>query len=228
MRGNTETATERTRLRRYPARGHYDRETTDRVLDEGIICHLGFVHDGQPFVIPTAYARLGDEIVVHGSAASRMLRVLKDGLPVCLTVTLVDGIVLARTAFNHSFNYRSVLVLGTAREITDPERKLAALRAFTERLVRGRWADVRPPTTQELQATSVLALPIEEASVKIRQGPPGDAGDELEFETWAGVIPFELRALPPIPDPRLPAGTEPPSYATAYPLLTARDDGGAR
>lgn len=220
---STELQTERTRLRRFPKRGRYDRASVYAILDAGILCHMGFVHDGRPFVIPTAYARIGDEIYLHGSAASRALRVLEHGLPVCVTVTLMDGIVLARTAFNHSFNYRSVVVLGVARPIEGEREKEEALRGFTERIVPGRWKDVRPPTSQELRATSVLALPIEEASAKIREGPPGDAGDELEFRTWAGVVPFELCARPPIPDPRLDAGLAAPDYARAYPRLPARD-----
>lgn len=216
---------ERTRVRRLPQRGVYDAATIHAILDEGLVCHVGFVHDGQPFVIPTAYARVGDEIVLHGSAASRTLGVAGGRAPICVTVTHVDGIVLARTAFNHSFNYRSVVVLGVAREIEDEAEKLEALRALSERLVPGRWVDVRPPTTQELRATSVLALRIDEASAKIRQGPPGDAGDELEFQTWAGVIPFETRALPPIPDPRLAPGTPVPAYASAYPRLPSSGGG---
>ena len=219
----TELQTEQTRLRRFPKRGRYDRASVYAILDAGILCHMGFVHEGRPFVIPTAYARIGDEIYLHGSAASRALRVLEQGLPVCVTVTLMDGIVLARTAFNHSFNYRSVVVLGVARAIEGEREKEEALRGFTERIVPGRWKDVRPPTSQELRATTVLALPIEEASAKIREGPPGDAGDELEFKTWAGVVPFELCARAPIPDPRLEAGLAAPDYARAYPRLPVRD-----
>lgn len=215
--------TRRTRLRRFPKRGSYDRESVHRVLDAGLVCHLGFVAEGQPFVIPTAYARIGECVYVHGSAASRALRALRGGAPVCITVTLVDGLVLARTAFNHSFNYRSVVVLGVAEEVAEPAEKERALRAFTERLVPGRWDDVKPPTKEEMAATSVLALPIREASVKERAGPPGDAGDELLFRTWAGVIPFELCAGPPIPDPRLDAGLEPPAYARRYPRLRAKE-----
>jgi nitroimidazol reductase NimA-like FMN-containing flavoprotein (pyridoxamine 5'-phosphate oxidase superfamily) len=214
-----ETKTRRTRLRRYPDRGRWDRETLYAILDEGLICHVGFVDDGQPFVIPTAYARHGDEIYLHGSAASRMMRLAAEGAPLCVTVTLVDGIVLARTAFNHSFNYRSVVVLGTATQIQSPERKEEALRHFTERLVPGRWRDVRPPTPEEIKQVTMLSLPIQEASAKVRTGPPGDAGDELEFRTWAGVIPFRIFALPPLPDPRLEPGLAPPGYALDYPRL---------
>jgi hypothetical protein len=208
--------TARTRLRRFPSRGHYDRETIYRILDEGLICHLGFVRDGMPFVVPTAYGRVGDAVYVHGSAASRALRVLKAGGPVCLSVTLTDGIVLARTSFNHSFNYRSVTILGVAEEVVEPEEKTAALARLTEQLVPGRWADVRWPTPLELKATSILRLPIEEASAKIRTGPPGDEGEELDIPCWAGVIPLELRPLPPIPDPKLRAAIDPPAYVRAY------------
>ena len=214
--------TRRTRVRRFPKRASYDRESVYRVLDAGIVCHLGFVADEQPVVLPTAYARIDDHIYFHGSAASRGLRLLRAGAPMCLTVTLVDGIVLARTAFNHSFNYRSVVVLGVARDIVDPAEKEHALRAFTERLVPGRWNDVRRPTAEEIAASSVLALPIEEASVKERSGPPGDAGDELLYRAWAGVIPFELCAGDPIPDPRLDADLAAPDYALRYPRLSHR------
>lgn len=223
MRETDELQTERTRLRRFPKRGHYDRATIDAILDAGIICHLGFVHDGQPFVIPTAYARIGERLLLHGSAASRAMRALEGGLPACVTVTHVDGIVLARTAFNHSFNYRSVVVLGVATPVEDAEEKRAALRGFTERIVPGRWNDVRPPTEQELRATTVLALPIDEASAKIREGPPGDDGEELEFRAWAGVVPFELCARPPIPDPRLAPDIPTPEYALPYPRLPLRE-----
>lgn len=206
-------------MRRFPRRGHYDRETIYSILDEGLICHLAFVHEEQPFVVPTAYGRVGDAIYVHGSAASRALRVLKAGAPVCLNVTLTDGIVLARTSFNHSFNYRSVTVLGVAEEVTDAEEKEAALARLTDQLVSGRWADVRWPTPKELKATSILRLPIEEASAKVRTGPPGDEGADLELPYWAGVVPLQLRALPPVPDPKLTAPIDPPPYALSYTRL---------
>ncbi|RIL07802.1 MAG: pyridoxamine 5'-phosphate oxidase family protein [Proteobacteria bacterium] len=223
MRETDDLQSERTRLRRFPKRGHYDRATIDAILDAGIVCHLGFVHEGQPFVIPTAYARIGDRLLLHGSAASRAMRALEGGLPACVTVTHVDGIVLARTAFNHSFNYRSVVVLGVATTVEDLDDKREALRGFTERIVPGRWNDVRPPTAQELRATTVLTLPIDEASAKIREGPPGDEGDELEFRAWAGVVPFELCARPPIPDPRLAPDIPTPKYALAHPRLPLRE-----
>src|SRR5215468_8270802 len=161
------TPTERTQVKRLPKRGKYDAETVYKILDEAFVCHVGFVADGQPYVIPTNFGRVGDTLYLHGSAASRMLRTLSQGIPVCVTVTLIDGLVLARSAFHHSVNYRSVVLLGTARAVTDPDEKLAALHAFTEQIVPGRWDEIRPPTPQELKATSVLCLPLEEASAKV-------------------------------------------------------------
>ena len=192
--------TERTRVVRRPQRGSYDRATIHAILDEAFICHIGFVAAGQPFVIPTSYARIGDRLYVHGSAASRMLRTLADGIDMCLTVTLVDGLVLARSAFHHSINYRSVVVLGHARLVTDHDEKREALRAVTNHVVPGRWEEVRPPTDQEMKATSVLALDIEEASAKIRTGPPIDDDEDLTVPVWAGVIPLRLDAADGEPD----------------------------
>jgi nitroimidazol reductase NimA-like FMN-containing flavoprotein (pyridoxamine 5'-phosphate oxidase superfamily) len=192
--------TERTRLRRYPVRGVFDRDAVYRILDEGFICHVAFVVDGQPYAIPTAYARMGDAIYLHGSTASRMLRSLGEGLDVCATVTLVDGLVLARSAFHHSMNYRSVVVLGRARLVGDAKEKAEALRAFTNHIVTGRWDELRPVTEQELAATSVLALPIEEASAKVRTGPPKDDADDLAWPVWAGVVPLTLDYGPAVPD----------------------------
>jgi nitroimidazol reductase NimA-like FMN-containing flavoprotein (pyridoxamine 5'-phosphate oxidase superfamily) len=192
--------TDRTRLRRYPVRGVFDRAAVYRILDEGFVCHVAFVVDGQPYAIPTGYARAGDVIYLHGSAASRMVRSLGDGLDVCVTVTLVDGLVLARSAFHHSMNYRSVVVLGRARLVSDPAEKSAALRAFTNHIVPDRWDALRPVTPQELAATSVLALPIEEASAKVRSGPPRDDDDDLAWPVWAGVVPMALRCGEPVPD----------------------------
>lgn len=209
----TKPATDRVRVRRYPERGAYDRATVDSILDEALVCHLGFVHDGQPYVIPTLHARVGGTVYVHGSAASRMLRTLAAGVPVCLTVTIVDGLVLARTAYNQSANYRSAIVLGTARLVDDPDEKLRALEAFTEQLVPGRWAEVRPPSASELKATTVAALPLEECSAKVRSGQPGDSGKDLDYPVWAGVVPLAVRAGEPVPAPDLAAGLEPPAYA---------------
>jgi nitroimidazol reductase NimA-like FMN-containing flavoprotein (pyridoxamine 5'-phosphate oxidase superfamily) len=204
--------TPRTKLRRVPKRGFHDRDTIDAILDEALIGHLGFVHDGKPAVIPTLQARVGDDVLIHGSAASRALRALKDGLDTCLTVTLVDGIVLARSAFHHSMNYRSVVLYGKARPITGAERLEAALEAFTEKLVPGRWGDVRWPTAQELKGTAVLALPIEEGSAKVRTGPPIDEDEDYDLDVWAGVVPLRLEAGTPEPDPVLRHGIPQPSY----------------
>lgn len=192
--------TERTRLKRLPKRGVFDRAAIHDILDEGFVCHVGFVVDGQPFVIPTGYARVGDDIYLHGSAASRMIRSLAAGLDVCVTVTLVDGLVLARSAFHHSMNYRSVMILGQARLVTDPDEKTEALRAFTNHIVPDRWDALRPVTSQELLGTSVLALPIEEASAKVRSGPPVDDDEDLQWPVWAGVIPLSLQAAAPVAD----------------------------
>ena len=199
--------TDRTRVRREPQRGRYDRQTIDAILDEALVCHLGFVHEGQPYVIPTLFARVGDEVFVHGSSASRMLRTLAGGVDACLTVTLLDGLVLARSAFNHSVNYRSVVVLGRAEPLEDKE---PALRAFTDKLLPGRWADVRPPTATELKATSILRLPLDEASAKLRAGPPKDDEEDYGWPVWAGVIPLEMAWGEPVADPRLGPGFAPP------------------
>jgi uncharacterized protein len=206
-------ASDRTRVRREPQRGVYDRGTVDAILDEGIVCHLGFVSEGQPYVIPTLYGRLGDELYVHGSSASRMLRTLDGGVDACLTVTLVDGIVLARSIFNHSINYRSVVVLGRAAAVTDIDEKVRALEAFSARLLPGRWAEVRSPTPTELKATSILRMPLDEASAKIRTGQPKDNAEDYGWPVWAGVIPLVLTAGEPEPDPAVQAGFEPPVWS---------------
>jgi uncharacterized protein len=208
--------TQRTRLVREPQRAVYDRAAAYQILDEGFICHVGFVVDGQPFVIPTGFGRSGDNLYIHGSAASRMLRNLDQGVAVCVTVTLLDGLVLARSIFNHSMNYRSVVVLGTAVAVQDPEEKLKALRALSEHILPGRWAESRQPNEKELKATLVLRLPIEEFSAKVRQGPPIDDEEDLSFPTWAGVIPLEMVPGAPIDDPKLDAGRAVPEYARRY------------
>ena len=208
--------TDRTKLKRLPKRGHFDRETVYAILDEGFICHVGFSVDGQPFVIPTGYARARDKLYIHGSQASRMLRTLSGGLDACVTVTIVDGLVLARSAFHHSMNYRSVLILGRATLVDDPEEKMTALVALSEHIVRGRWADVREPTEQEMVQTTVLCLPIEEASAKIRTGPPLDDEEDYALPIWAGVVPLKLVAGEPVNDPRLPAEIPVPEYAAHY------------
>jgi nitroimidazol reductase NimA-like FMN-containing flavoprotein (pyridoxamine 5'-phosphate oxidase superfamily) len=208
--------TERTTLKRLPKRGVYDRETVYDILDEGFICHVGFAVEGQPFVIPTGYARVGDQLFIHGSQVSRMLRTLSSGIDVCVTVTLVDGLVLARSAFHHSINYRSVVVFGNAGLVDERAAKLAALFAFSEHVIRGRWNDVREPTEQELKATTVLSLSLAEASAKVRTGPPIDDEEDYALDVWAGVLPIKLFAGAPINDPRLPEDTEPPAYVLNY------------
>jgi nitroimidazol reductase NimA-like FMN-containing flavoprotein (pyridoxamine 5'-phosphate oxidase superfamily) len=210
------TPTPRTRLVREADRAVYDREAAYRILDEGFLCHVGFVADGQPFVIPTSYGRKDASLYIHGSAASRMLRQMKDGVPVCITVTLLDGLVLARSVFNHSMNYRSVVVLGKATLVEDAEEKIAALRLLSEHILPGRWADARQPNERELKATSVLRLPIEEFSAKVRVGPPIDDEEDYSFPTWAGVVPLEMKTGTPIDDPRLLQRQTVPEYARHY------------
>jgi uncharacterized protein len=207
-----DSPTSRTRVNRLPKRGDYSQKTIYAILDAGFLCHVGFVVDGQPYVIPTGYGRAGDTLYLHGSAASRMLRTLAGGVDVCVTVTLLDGIVLARSAFHHSMNYRSVMILGKASAIEDEQEKTAALRVISEQIVRGRWDDVRKPTAQELKATAVLKLPIEEASAKIRTGPPLDEEEDYALNVWAGVLPLTIRAEEPVADPRLAPGTKVPKY----------------
>ena len=210
------TPTSRTRLVREAERAVYDREAAYRILDEGFLCHVGFVVDGQPFVIPTSYGRKDDWLLIHGSAASRMLRQLKESFPVCITVTLLDGLVLARSLFNHSMNYRSVVVLGKAALVDDPAGKLEALRVLSEHIIPGRWADSRQPNERELKATSVLRVPIEEFSAKVRSGPPVDDEEDYSFPTWAGVVPLEMKAGAPVSDARLDSTREVPPYARSY------------
>jgi uncharacterized protein len=199
----------RSRIRRAPSRADYDRATIDAILDEGLVAHLGFAVDGQPYVIPTLHARSGDTVYVHGSAASRMVRTLASGTPACLTVTLLDGLVLARSAFHHSMNYRSVVVLGQARLVEGDAERREALRVFTERLVPGRWDEVRPPSRQELKGTQVLAMTLDEASAKLRRGGPVDDDEDYALDVWAGVVPLTLQRGAPEPDDRLRDGTAP-------------------
>jgi nitroimidazol reductase NimA-like FMN-containing flavoprotein (pyridoxamine 5'-phosphate oxidase superfamily) len=208
--------TQRTTLKRLPKRGVFDRELVYAILDEGFICYVGFVADSQPFVIPTGYARAEDRLYIHGSQASRMLRTLGQGIDVCVTVTLVDGLVLARSAFHHSMNYRSVVVLGQAAFITEREEKLEALRVLSEHMIPGRWDDVRQPSEAELKATSVMSLELTEVSAKVRTGPPIDDEEDYGLSVWAGVVPLRLVAGEPIADPRLPPGVAAPEYATKY------------
>ncbi|MCA1628088.1 MAG: pyridoxamine 5'-phosphate oxidase family protein [Acidobacteria bacterium] len=208
--------TERTKLRRLPQRGDFDRETIYRILDEAFVCHVGFTVDEQPFVIPTAYARVGEQLFIHGSQASRMMRALGGGVEVCVTVTLVDGLVLARSAFHHSINYRSVVIFGKAQVVCDENEKLAALRALTDHIVPDRWQDVRPPTDKELKATTVLSLPLQEASAKVRTGNPIDDEEDYALDIWAGVIPVRLTAGEPVADDRLKDGIPIPPHVSNY------------
>jgi nitroimidazol reductase NimA-like FMN-containing flavoprotein (pyridoxamine 5'-phosphate oxidase superfamily) len=212
----TTPPTERTRVVREAHRGAYDRETIYKILDEGFVCHVGFAVDGQPFVIPTLFARIGDAIYFHGSAASRMLRNVSEGMPVCVTVTLTDGFVLARSVFNHSMNYRSVVALGKAVLVDAPEEKLAALHAFTEKIIPGRWTDARHPNEKELKATSILRLPLTEVSAKIRSGPVEDDAPDYALPVWAGVIPLHLTPGAPIRDERCDGSIPTPAYAAQY------------
>ena len=210
------TPTKRTEVHRLPKRGMYDREAIYRVLDEGLVCHIGFVAEGHPVVIPTGYGRHGDTLYVHGSTASRMFRALGQGAEVCVTVTLLDGLVLARSAFHHSMNYRSVVIFGKATVLEDPAAKREALRAFTEHVAPGRWPGIRLPTEKELQATTVLAIPLEEVSAKVRTGPPLDDEEDYALPVWAGVLPLDLTPQSPLPDERLPKGTPVPEYVWHY------------
>ena len=208
--------TERTRVVREPQRGVYDRESIYKILDEAFVCHVGFSVDGQPYVIPTLFARVGDAIYFHGSAASRMLRSLSGGIPVCVTVTLVDGFVLARSVFNHSMNYRSVVALGKATLVGAPKEKLEALHAYTEKMLPGRWNDARQPNEKELKATSILRLPLTEVSAKVRTGPPIDDDPDYALPVWAGVIATHFSFDPPVRDERCNPSIPIPAYAAHY------------
>lgn len=208
--------TPRSQIKRLPQRGNYDREAVYRILDEGLVCHIGFVVDNQPFVIPTAYGRVDDRLYIHGSPASRMLRTLKAGIDLCVTVTLLDGLVLARSAFHHSMNYRSVVIFAQATVVEDAEEKFTALKAFTEHIVPDRWSELRQPTRQEVAGTLVLSLPITEASAKVRSGPPVDDEADYALPVWAGEIPLRLTAAPPVADPRLSPAIPLPDYVQQY------------
>jgi nitroimidazol reductase NimA-like FMN-containing flavoprotein (pyridoxamine 5'-phosphate oxidase superfamily) len=209
--------TQRTTVKRLAKRGIYDRATIHQILDEGLICHVGFVDEGQPFVIPTIYVRIGERLYLHGSPASRMLQALQAGAEACVTVTLVDGLVLARSAFHHSMNYRSVIVLGKASVIDDLDEKMEIFRNMTNHLIPGRWQDIRLPAPHELKQTLVLGIPIEEASAKVRVGPPLDDEVDYQLPVWAGVVPLRLTASEPVPDPKLSPEIPTPNYAAVYP-----------
>lgn len=205
-------ATPRTRLARKPARGHYDQQTIHAILDEGLICHVGFAVDGQPYVVPTVYARVGQQLYFHGSPASRMLSTLASGAPCCITVTLADGLVLARSAKKHSFNYRSVMILGHAREVADEGEKNAALLGIVEHTTPGRAADLDPPTAGELNGTAVLAIALAEVSAKVRSGGPNDKPGDVELPIWAGQLPLSLTPGTPVPASDLAPDLEAPPY----------------
>lgn len=206
--------TKHTTVKRHPERGVYDRATIDSILDQALICHLGFAFEGRPFVIPTIHARDGDTLYIHGSPGSRLLRTAKEGVDICVTATLLDGLVLARSVYNHSMNYRSAVILGRAREVVAIDEKLQAMRRVVEHVVPGRWDDARQPNAGEIKGTTILALPLDEASAKIRSGPPVDDDADLELDVWAGVIPLGINPSAPVPAPGV--NGEPPGYATAY------------
>jgi nitroimidazol reductase NimA-like FMN-containing flavoprotein (pyridoxamine 5'-phosphate oxidase superfamily) len=214
--------TERTRLRRLPKRGSFDREVVNAIIDGALICHVGFMHNGAPFVIPTLHVRIGDRLYVHGSAASRMLRAAAEGIPLCVTVTHIDGLILARSAFHHSINYRSAMILGTAREVEDADEKTRVLHALVDHVVPERWQQARPPYPKELAATSVLAMPITEASAKVRTGFGADDEEDYAMPIWAGVIPVRMTIGAPAPDDRVIPGVAIPNYVANYRLPDER------
>ena len=206
----------RNRVRRIPERGHYDRETIYAIVDEALICHVAFAVDGQPFVVPTIHARMGDELILHGAKASRLLKYIEAGHPVSVAITLLDGLVMARSVFHSSMNYRSAVLFGTGRVLASDDEKLAALELLTEHLVRGRWQDARQPTTLELNATTVVAIAIDSASAKVRVGPPSDDAEDYALPIWAGVLPLQQQAGSPLPDPKLAPGIAAPEYLVDY------------
>ncbi len=210
--------TARNKVKRLPERGHYDAATIYPIVDAALICHVGFVLEGQPFVIPTLHARQDDTILLHGAKGSRLLRYIQSGGEVCITITHVDGIVLARSVFHHSINYRSAVLFGKGSVIEDEQAKWQALEAFTERLIPGRWQDARPPNTLELKQTTVIAVQIESASAKLRTGPPGDEADDLDLPVWAGVLPLRQITGAPLADPQLSPGIELPDYIRDFDL----------
>ena len=214
--GMSEAPSSRTEVRRLPERASYDRELIDSILDEALICYVGFVHEGTPVVIPTNHARVGDTLYLHGSPASRMLRTMRSGDEICVTATLIDGLVVARAAFHNSMNYRSVVIFGSPRIVTDPDEKRAALEAITDHVVPGRWADSRPMTEKEEKGTLVVAVPITEASAKTRAGGPGDEDEDYSLPIWAGVLPLTLTPGDPIPDPGLQLDVPVPDYVSRY------------
>src|SRR5215211_8932109 len=218
------TKTAKTRINRLPKRGHYDRETIYSILDEALICHVGFVENGQPFVIPINFARVGDTIVLHGAKASRLLKHVEQGSPVCIEATVVDGLVLARSVFHHSVNYRSVVLFGNGRAVEDEQEKLAALEAITEHLIPGRWQEARLPNPKELNATSVVSIPIDEASATVRVGPPLDEEEDYTLPVWAGVLPLQQIPLSPVPDELQSGEVSLPDYVANYSRRQAEEN----
>lgn len=210
------TKTAKNRIKRLPKRGQYDRDSIYRILDEALICHVGFVDGGQPYVIPINFARMENTIVMHGAKASRLMKHIASGQPICVEATIVDGLVLARSVFHHSVNYRSVILFGKGRSLAEQQEKLAALEAITEHLIPGRWQQARPPSRKELNATSVVAIEIEEASAKVRLGPPGDDPQDYTLRVWAGVLPLQELPLTPIRDEHLPQDIPLPDYIAGY------------
>ena len=206
----------RNRVRRIPERGHYDKETIYAIVDEALICHVAFAVDGQPFVVPTIHARMGDELILHGAKASRLLKHIEAGHPVSVAITLLDGLVMARSVFHSSMNYRSAVIFGAGRVLESDDEKLAALELLTEHLVRGRWQDARQPTTLELNATTVVAIAIDSASAKVRVGPPSDDAEDYALPIWAGVLPLQQQTGSPLPDPKLAPGIAAPEYLVDY------------
>lgn len=216
MPGNDMVTSQRTRLRRKRERGSVERAVVHAILDEGLVCHVGFVDDGSVVVVPTAYARVGDELFLHGAVANRTLRALAGGAPACVTVTLLDGLVLSRSAFHHSMNYRSVVLFGAGRPVAEPERKRVAVTAIVEHLVPGRSGDARPPTDAELRATAVVSFPVDEGTAKVGTGGPLEEAEDLALPVWAGVLPLRLAAGAPVADEHVPSGVEAPAYLTGY------------
>lgn len=216
--------TDKNRINRLPKRGHYERATIYRILDEALICHVGFVEDGQPHVIPINFARVGDSIVLHGAKASRLLKHIEAGHPVCVEATIVDGLVLARSVFHHSVNYRSVVLFGKGRPLEDEQEKLSALKAVAEHLIPGRWQEARLPNRKEMNATRVVSIRIDEASAKVRTGPAVDEQEDYALPVWAGVLPLEEQALPPVRDDLLPGNIPLPDYVAQYSRKRAEQD----
>lgn len=214
--------TAKNRVKRLPNRAVYDKEVIYKIIDQAIICHVGFVQESQPFVIPTLHARIEDSVLIHGAATSRLMKHAAVGNELCITITLVDGLVLARSAFHHSINYRSVVLFGQGSIINEREEKLRALRIFTDYLMPGRWADVRPPTETEMKATTIVSMPIELASAKMRQGPPGDDAEDYQLDVWAGIVPIRQHVDQPIADPLLKDGVEIPENVQRYVLNQGR------